>query len=128
MLVTPRTFLGTDAATGGRLYSNLYSDLITYIISAALIFYVLTIAGIFRLRRLRPDADRPYRAWGYPAVPLLYMVAALTIVVVLLVYQPATTWPGLVIVATGIPVYFLWRAFGTPSTLSDSTPATTLDP
>jgi APA family basic amino acid/polyamine antiporter len=129
MLVTPRTYLGTDSSTGELLYSNLYSDLITYIISAALIFYVLTIAGIFRLRRLRPDADRPYRAWGYPVVPLLYMVAALTIVVVLFVYQPATTWPGLVIVATGIPVYFLWRFFGTAAiSANDVTPASKLDP
>jgi APA family basic amino acid/polyamine antiporter len=114
MLVTPRTFLGADPATGELRYSNLYSDLITYVISAALIFYFLTIAGIFRLRRIRPEAERPYRAWGYPVIPLLYMIAALTILVVLFVYQPATTWPGLVIVATGVPVYFLWRRFGSP--------------
>ena len=115
LLVLPRTRVGTDAATGLAVYSNLYSDLITYVVSAALIFYILTIAGIFRLRRSRPEAERPYRAVGYPLVPLLYILGAAVILVVLFVYQPATTWPGLIIVATGIPVYFIWRVAGTPS-------------
>jgi APA family basic amino acid/polyamine antiporter len=79
-----------------------------------LIFYVLTIAGLFVLRRKRPDAERPYRALGYPVVPALYMVAALTILVVLLFYRTSTTWPGLLIVLTGIPVYFLWHRLGSP--------------
>ena len=68
--------------------------------------------GVFVLRRTRPDAPRPYRAFGYPVVPALYIAAAAVISVVLLVYKTQTTWPGLAIVLTGIPVYFAWRALG----------------
>jgi basic amino acid/polyamine antiporter, APA family len=111
-LVLPRVVTGTDAATGQPTYGNLYGNLLTYVISAALIFYILTIAGIFRLRSTRPDAERPYKAFGYPVIPALYILGASVILVVLFVYQTATTWPGLVIIATGIPVYFLWRKQG----------------
>jgi APA family basic amino acid/polyamine antiporter len=103
-LVLPRTF---DPATGR--YGNLYGNLLDYVISAALIFYILTIVGVFRLRRTRPDVERPYRAFGYPIVPFLYIAGALTILLVLFIYRPATTWPGLVIVLLGLPVYFMWR-------------------
>jgi len=105
VLVLARTY---NPATG--TYGNLYSNLLDYVVSAALIFYILTIAGLFRLRRTRPDAPRPYRAWGYPIVPALYIVAAAVILVVLFLYKPATTVPGLVIVAIGVPVYFAFRA------------------
>jgi APA family basic amino acid/polyamine antiporter len=90
-------------------YGNLYNNLLDYIISAALIFYILTIAGIFRLRAIRPEAERPYRAFGYPVIPALYIVGATTILAMLFVYRPATTWPGLVIVVLGVPVYFAWK-------------------
>ena len=90
-------------------YGNLYSNLLDWVISAALIFYILTIAGVFLLRWKQPNAERPYKAWGYPIVPALYIVGASVILIVLFVYQPATTWPGLVIVLTGVPIYFLWR-------------------
>jgi APA family basic amino acid/polyamine antiporter len=103
-LVLPRTY---DPAT--RAYGNLYNNLLDYIISAALIFYILTIAGIFRLRQTRPNADRPYRAFGYPVIPALYIVGAATILLVLFVYRPATTWPGLAIVLLGVPVFFAWK-------------------
>jgi APA family basic amino acid/polyamine antiporter len=103
-LVLPRTY---DPAT--RVYGNLYNNLLDYVISAALIFYILTIAGIFRLRQTRPEADRPYRAIGYPIVPALYIAGAATILLVLFVYRTATTWPGLIIVLLGVPVYFLWK-------------------
>jgi APA family basic amino acid/polyamine antiporter len=103
-LVLPRTF---DPAT--HTYGNLYNNLLDYIISAALIFYILTIAGIFRLRRTQPGVERPYRAFGYPIVPALYIVGAATILVVLLIYRTATTWPGLIIVLLGLPVYLAWR-------------------
>jgi APA family basic amino acid/polyamine antiporter len=103
-LVLPRTY---DVRS--RAYGNLYSNLLDYVVSAALIFYILTIAGVFRLRSTRPDVDRPYKAFGYPFVPALYIVGALTILIVLFVYRPATTWPGLAIVLLGVPVYF----FGT---------------
>ena len=76
--------------------------------AAALIFYVLTILGVFRLRRTRPDVDRPYKAFGYPVVPALYIVGALTILIMLFVYRASTTWPGLGIVLLGVPVYFYW--------------------
>lgn len=104
LLVLPRTY---DPATGA--YGNLYGNLLDYVISAALIFYILTIAGIFRLRRIQPDAERPYRAFGYPLVPALYIAGATAILLVLFVYRPATTWPGLAIVTLGLPVYFAWR-------------------
>jgi APA family basic amino acid/polyamine antiporter len=111
-LVLPRTITGTNPATGETTYGNLYGNLLNYVISAALIFYILTIAGIFRLRQTRPDAERPYRAFGYPIIPALYIVGAAVILAVLLIYQTATTWPGFIIIATGIPVYFIWRKVG----------------
>jgi len=95
--------------TGAPAYGNLYSNLLDYVVFSVLIFYILTIAGIFVLRRKRPDAERPYRAFGYPFVPIAYMAAATIILVVLLLYRTSTTWPGLLIVLTGIPVYALWR-------------------
>jgi APA family basic amino acid/polyamine antiporter len=98
--------LRTRKADGS--YGNLYSDLLNYVIFSVLIFYVLTIAAIFVLRKRRPNADRPYKAFGYPFVPLLYIIAALAIMVVLLLYQTQTTWPGLVIVLLGVPVYWVW--------------------
>jgi APA family basic amino acid/polyamine antiporter len=113
LLVLPRT-VTTDAATGAVTYGNLYGNLLDYVISAALIFYILTIAGIFRLRQKQPDAERPYKAFGYPLVPALYIAGAAVILVVLFVYQTATTWPGLIIILTGVPVYFVWRKIGRP--------------
>lgn len=115
LLVLPRTRLQElsgapklDPATGLEQYGNLYSELLDYVIFAVLIFYILTIAGLFILRRKRPNAERPYRAFGYPVVPALYIVAATIISLVLLVYKTDTSLPGLVIVLTGVPVYFLW--------------------
>jgi APA family basic amino acid/polyamine antiporter len=96
-----------DPVTGA--YGNLYSNLLDYVVSAALLFYILTIAGVFRLRALRPRAERPYRAFGYPVVPALYMLSATAILAVLFVYRPATTFPGVVIVLIGVPVYFAFR-------------------
>jgi len=107
-LVLPRT-VKTDATGAVTGYGNLYGNLLDYVISAALIFYILTIVGIFLLRRKQPDAERPYRAFGYPIVPALYVVGASVILLVLFMYQTATTWPGLIIVLTGVPVYFVWK-------------------
>jgi APA family basic amino acid/polyamine antiporter len=104
ILILPRTY---NPST--KTYGNLYGDLLTYVISAALLFYILTIAGLFRLRSTRPDADRPYKAFGYPIVPALYILGALAILLVLFTYQTATTWPGLAIILTGVPVYLLWH-------------------
>ena len=106
-LVLLRTRL-VNSATGAVSYGNLYGVLLDYVIFAALMFYVLTIGGIFILRRKRPDAERPYRAWGYPVVPVLYIVTALVIMLILILYQTQDTWPGLVIVLLGVPVYLVW--------------------
>jgi basic amino acid/polyamine antiporter, APA family len=114
ILVLPRT-VKTDAAGNVTGYGNLYGNLLDYVISAALIFYILTIAGIFLLRWKRPDAERPYKAFGYPFIPVLYIIGATVILFVLFIYQPATTVPGLYIVLTGVPIYFLWKFFGKPS-------------
>jgi APA family basic amino acid/polyamine antiporter len=108
LLVLPRTY---NPANG--TFGNLYSSLLEYVISAALIFYVLTVSAVFRLRHTRPEAPRPYRTWGYPVVPAAYIVTAGTILLVLFAYRPATTWPGLLIALLGIPVYFLIRPTGT---------------
>lgn len=86
-----------------------YSDLLDYVIFAVLLFYMLTIAGIFVLRRTRPAMERPYRAIGYPVLPAIYILVAGLIEVLLLIYKPNYTWPGLIIVLLGIPVYFFWR-------------------
>jgi APA family basic amino acid/polyamine antiporter len=95
--------------------SGSYGQLLDYIVFAVLVFYILTIFGLFVLRRKRPEAERPYRAVGYPVLPAVYIVMALFIDVVLLRYKPQYTWPGLIIVLLGVPVYFLWsrRAGGT---------------
>ncbi|MHB8579102.1 MAG: APC family permease [Ignavibacteriaceae bacterium] len=91
--------------------SGTYSDLLDYVIFAVLIFYILTIAGIFLLRKKRPDAERPYKAWGYPVVPALYILAASAISIDLLIFKPMYSWPGMIIVLLGIPVYFIWKRF-----------------
>jgi len=88
--------------------SGSYGQLLDYIIFAVLVFYILTIAGLFVLRRTHPDAPRPYKAIGYPVLPAIYIVMALFIDIVLLRYKPQYTWPGLCIVLLGIPVYYLW--------------------
>jgi APA family basic amino acid/polyamine antiporter len=88
--------------------SGSYSQLLDYIIFAVLVFYILTIVGLFVLRYKKPDAARPYKAWGYPVLPALYIGMAGWICVVLLRYKPQYTWPGLVLVLLGIPVYLFW--------------------
>ena len=90
-------------------YGNLYSNLLDYVVFAALLFYVLTILGIFVLRMRRPNADRPYKAFGYPVVPALYILAATGIMGVLLLYETQTAGMGMVIVLLGVPVYWLWK-------------------
>jgi len=104
LLVFPRTY---DPTT--KQYGNLYSNLLDYVISAALMFYILTIASVFRLRKTRPNVERPYRTWGYPVVPGLYILGASIILAALILFRPTTTWPGFGIVALGVPVYFLIR-------------------
>jgi APA family basic amino acid/polyamine antiporter len=116
LLVLPRTRLRdpiTNApvrdAAGVEQYGNLYGMLLDYVVFAVLIFYVLTIAGVFVLRRTQPQAERPYRAFGYPLLPAFYIVAATVILLVLAVYRTQTSWAGLLLVLAGVPIYFLWR-------------------
>ena len=103
-LVLVRTY---DPSTGA--FGSLYSNLLDYVVSADLLFYILTIAAVFRLRRLQPQAERPYRTWGYPLVPAFYILSAAVILAMLFIYRPATTFPGLVIVLIGVPIYFAFR-------------------
>jgi APA family basic amino acid/polyamine antiporter len=94
------------------VFSGSYNELLDYVIFAVLVFYVLTVTGLFILRRTQPDAERPYRAWGYPVLPALYVFLCAVVMLDLLIVKPTYTWPGLIIVLTGIPVYFLWRSLG----------------
>ena len=87
--------------------SGAYYELLTYVVFVVLIFYVLTLLGIFRLRSKRPDLPRPYKAWGYPVLPILYIIIALSICVALFLYKRDETWPGALIVLLGIPLYYI---------------------
>ena len=89
--------------------SGTYGELLDYVIFAVLIFYVLTITGIFILRTKRPEVERPYKAFGFPILPIIYIILAVSISLILLIYKPLYTWPGLIIVLMGIPIYFLWK-------------------
>jgi APA family basic amino acid/polyamine antiporter len=86
-----------------------YNDLLNYVIFAVMLFYILTIAGLFWLRRTRPDAPRPYRAFGYPVVPAMYVLFAIFVEWALLTHKTTQSIAGLCIVAVGIPVFYLWR-------------------
>jgi basic amino acid/polyamine antiporter, APA family len=97
--------------------SGTYGQLLDYVIFAALVFYFLTTVALFRLRRLRPDLPRPVKAFGYPVLPALYLLSVGALMIILLFERPLYTWPGLLIVATGIPVYLLWRRRSAPPTL-----------
>jgi len=91
------------------VFSGSYDDLLDFVIFAVLVFYVLTVTGLFILRRTRPDAERPYKAFGYPVLPALYVFLCAAIMLDLLIVKPIYTWPGLAIVVSGIPVYYIWR-------------------
>ncbi|HKP77063.1 MAG TPA: APC family permease, partial [Longimicrobiaceae bacterium] len=114
--ISPRTHVPVWALGVQGIWTALltltgsYGQLLDYVIFAALVFYVLTMVALFRLRVTRPEMERPYRAFGYPVIPALYMLAALTIAVILLVAKPKYSFAGLAIVLLGIPVYYGWRA------------------
>ncbi len=94
--------------------SGRYGDLLDMISFVVVLFYVLTIAGIFILRKRLPDAERPYKAFGYPVLPALYILMGLTFCILLIIYKPAFTWPGLIIVLIGIPIYYLIQKRSVP--------------
>ena len=96
-------------------FSGTYNDLLDYVIFAALLFYALTVAGLFVLRKNRPDAERPYRALGYPVLPALYVLLCSVVMLDLLIVKPKLTWPGLILVLLGVPVYLVWKAVGKPA-------------
>ena len=107
---TPAYALGMQCGWAVLLtLSGRYNDLLDYVIFAVLLFYMLTIAGLFALRRSRPEMHRPYRAFGYPVLPAMYILMAGLIEILLLIHKPDYTWPGLIIVLLGVPVYFIWR-------------------
>jgi len=89
--------------------SGTYGQLLDFLIFSVLLFYILTIGGIFVLRRTRPGMSRPYKTWGYPVLPVVYIVMALFIEIQLLRYKPQYTWPGLILVLLGMPVYWVWK-------------------
>jgi APA family basic amino acid/polyamine antiporter len=107
-LVLPRT-LTVNAATHQMSYGNVYNQLLEYIVSADLLFYLLMVVAVILLRRTKPDAERPYRTWGYPIVPIVSIVLSGLLVVDLACLAPATSGIGILIVLSGVPVYFLWR-------------------
>jgi APA family basic amino acid/polyamine antiporter len=89
--------------------SGTYSQLLDFLVFAVVMFYMLTIVGLFVLRYRRPNMERPYRVFGYPILPAMYLLLAAAIEVQLLRYKPQYTWPGLVIILSGVPVYRLWQ-------------------
>jgi APA family basic amino acid/polyamine antiporter len=107
-LTLPRT-VTIYAATHEATYGNVYNQLLEYIVSADLLFYVLMIAALMILRHQRPDAERPYRTWGYPIVPLISILLAGLLIIDLAFLAPETSGIGILIVLTGVPAYFLWR-------------------
>ncbi len=107
---TPAVSLMVQAAWGCFLtLTGTYNELLDYVVFAVVLFYILTILGLFRLRRTRPDAQRPYRAWGYPVLPALYVIFASFVEWALLTHKALRSVAGLCIVALGVPVYYLWR-------------------
>jgi APA family basic amino acid/polyamine antiporter len=89
--------------------SGSYNNLLDYVVATVLVFYILTIAGIFILRKQQPNLIRRFKIPGYPFVPLIYIISATIIVVFLLIYKPLYSWPGIIIIALGIPVYYYWN-------------------
>jgi APA family basic amino acid/polyamine antiporter len=106
----PAAALGFQCIWASLLvFSGTYNELLDYVIFAALLFYALTVGGLFVLRRTHPEMPRPYRVVGYPFLPALYVFLCAAVMLDLLVVKPKFTWPGLILVLSGIPVFFLWR-------------------
>jgi len=111
-LTLPRTVVTTtDAKTGAATvgYGNVYTQLLEYIVSADLIFYALMVGAVIVMRRKAPQNERPYRTFGYPVVPLIYILLALLLVIDLAILKPATSGIGYLLVLTGIPIFLIWR-------------------
>lgn len=113
--INPKTHVPTTALVVGAIWASIltltgsYGQLLDYIITVALVFYSLTILGLLVLRKKRPDMERPYKAWGYPWLQIVYIIGAMSIFVDLLIFKPSYAWPGFIIVLAGVPVYYIWR-------------------
>jgi APA family basic amino acid/polyamine antiporter len=99
--------------------SGKYGDLLDMISFVAVMFYILTIIGIFILRKKRPDAERPYKAFGYPVLPVIYILMGLAFCILLIIYKPKFTWPGLIITLLGIPIYY-WAVANRKAPVTDN--------
>jgi APA family basic amino acid/polyamine antiporter len=108
LLTLPRTVI-TNPTTGAITYGNVYNQLLEYIVSADLFFYALLVTAVMILRKKSPNAERPYRTWGYPFVPIISILLAVLLIIDLAYLAPATSGIGILIVLTGVPAYFLWR-------------------
>ncbi len=108
LLTLPRT-VTTNPQTGAVTYGNVYTQLLEYIVSADLVFYILMVGAVIVMRYKAPQLERPYRTFGYPLVPIIYIVIAVLFVLDLAYLAPSTSGIGYLIVLTGIPIYFLWR-------------------
>jgi APA family basic amino acid/polyamine antiporter len=100
-----------DPSTHQVVHGNVYNQLLEYIVSADLLFYILMVVALMILRRTKPDADRPYRTWGYPFVPIISVLLAGLLIIDLGYLAPMTSGIGILIVLTGVPAYFFWRRF-----------------
>jgi APA family basic amino acid/polyamine antiporter len=110
LLTLPRT-VTTDATTQKVVHGNVYNQLLEYIISADLLFYLLMVVAVMILRHKKPDADRPYRTWGYPIVPMISVLLAGLLILDIGFLAPETSGIGILIVLSGVPAYFFWRKF-----------------
>jgi APA family basic amino acid/polyamine antiporter len=108
LLTLPRTVI-TDPKTGAITYGNVYTQLLEYLIPADLIFYALMVGAVIIMRRKAPEMTRPYRTWGYPIVPIIYIAMAVTVIIDLAYLAPYTAGIGSLLVLTGIPAYLMWR-------------------
>jgi APA family basic amino acid/polyamine antiporter len=108
LLTLPRT-TATDPVTGAVTYGNVYTQLLEYIVSADLVFYVLMVGAVIVLRWKAPVIPRPYRTWGYPIVPAIYIVLAVLLIIDRGFLAPSTSGIGFLLVLTGVPVYLAWR-------------------
>jgi APA family basic amino acid/polyamine antiporter len=108
LLVLPRT-VTQNPQTGAYTFGNVYTQLLEYIVSVDLIFYALMVGAVIVMRRKAPEIERPYRTFGYPLVPIVYIVLAGLFIIDLAILAPSTSGIGYLLVFTGIPVYLVWR-------------------
>jgi len=108
LLVLPRT-VTVNQQTGAYTFGNVYTQLLEYIVSADLVFYALMVGAVIVMRRKAPEIERPYRTFGYPLVPIIYIVLAGLFIIDLAILAPSTSGIGYLLVATGLPVYLLWN-------------------